>query len=85
MSIYEERERMFLDAVKQSKSGLLVTTVFDTTDRVQHMFYRYLDPTHPANEGKDTEEWKDAISQVYEKADALVGKCGTWSTIRTPC
>ncbi len=73
MDIYEERETMFLDAVKQSKSGL-VTTVFDTTDRVQHMFYRYLDPTHPANEGKDTEEWKDAIAKVYEKADALVGK-----------
>ena len=73
MFIYEERERMFLDAVKQSKRGL-VTTVFDTTDRVQHMFYRYLDPTHPANEGKDTEEWKDAIGRVYEKADELVGK-----------
>jgi len=73
MSIYEERETMFLDAVKQAKSGL-VTTVFDTTDRVQHMFYRYLDPTHPANEGKDTEEWKDAIAKVYEKMDALLGK-----------
>ncbi len=81
MSIYEERERMFLDAVKQSKSGL-VTTVFDTTDRVQHMFYRYLDPTHPANAGKDTEEWKDAIGQVYEKADALVGK--VWHLIEDP-
>ncbi len=73
MDIYEERERMFLDAVKQSKSGL-VTTVFDTTDRVQHMFYRYLDHTHPANEGKDTEQWKDAIARVYEKADQLLGK-----------
>jgi len=73
MSIYEERERMFLDAVAQSKKGL-VTTVFDTTDRIQHMFYRYLDPTHPANAGKDTEQWKDAIAQVYEKADQLVGK-----------
>ena len=29
-----------------AKKGL-VTTVFDTTDRVQHMFYRYLDPTPP--------------------------------------
>ena len=73
MSIYEERERMFLDAVAQSKKGL-VTTVFDTTDRVQHMFYRYLDPTHPANAGKDTEEWKDAIGQVYERADQLLGR-----------
>jgi predicted AlkP superfamily phosphohydrolase/phosphomutase len=73
MFIYEERERMFLDAIGQTKKGL-VTTVFDTTDRVQHMFYRYLDPTHPANAGKDTEVWKDAIGQVYEKADALLGK-----------
>ena len=73
MEIYEERERMFLDAVEQTKKGL-VTTVFDTTDRIQHMFYRYLDPTHPANAGKDTEEWKDAIGQVYEKVDGLLGK-----------
>jgi len=73
MDIYEERERMFLDALAQTKRGL-VTTVFDTTDRIQHMFYRYLDPTHPANEGKDTEEWKDAIGRVYERVDGLLGK-----------
>jgi predicted AlkP superfamily phosphohydrolase/phosphomutase len=81
ISICEERETMFLDAVKQLKSGL-VTTVFDTTDRVQHMFYRYLDPTHPANVGKDTEEWKDAIAQVYERADALLGK--VWHLVDDP-
>jgi predicted AlkP superfamily phosphohydrolase/phosphomutase len=81
ISICEERERMFLDAVKQLKSGLLAT-VFDTTDRVQHMFYRYLDPTHPANAGKDTEEWKDAIAQVYERADALLGK--VWHLVDDP-
>jgi hypothetical protein len=81
ISICEERETMFLDAVKQLKSGL-VTTVFDTTDRVQHMFYRYLDPTHPANAGKDTEQWKDAIAQVYERADALLGK--VWHLVDDP-
>lgn len=81
MAIYEERERMFLDAVKQTKKGL-VTTVFDTTDRVQHMFYRYLDPTHPANAGKDVTEWADAIPRVYERVDALIGK--VWSEIERP-
>jgi len=78
MAIYEERERMFLDALAQTKKGLL-TTVFDTTDRVQHMFYRYLDPTHPANAGKDTTEWADAIASVYERCDALLGK--VWAEI----
>ena len=81
MAIYEERERMFLDALAQTKKGLL-TTVFDTTDRVQHMFYRYLDPTHPANAGKDTSEWADAIPRVYERADALLGK--VWSEVERP-
>jgi len=78
MEIYEERERMFLDALAQTKKGLL-TTVFDTTDRVQHMFYRYLDPSHPANAGKDTTEWADAIARVYERADALLGR--VWSEV----
>jgi predicted AlkP superfamily phosphohydrolase/phosphomutase len=81
MTFFEERERMFLDAVRQAKRGL-VTTVFDTTDRVQHMFYRYLDPTHPANAGKDTERWKDAIGQVYERVDALLGK--VWHLVDDP-
>jgi predicted AlkP superfamily phosphohydrolase/phosphomutase len=81
MCFHEEREQMFLDAIAQSKRGL-ITTVFDTTDRVQHMFYRYLDPTHPANAGKDTEVWKDAIGQVYERCDALLGK--VWHLVDDP-
>ncbi len=81
MCFYEERERMFLDAIAQSKKGL-ITTVFDTTDRVQHMFYRYLDPSHPANAGKDTEVWKDAIGRVYERTDELLGK--VWHLVDDP-
>jgi predicted AlkP superfamily phosphohydrolase/phosphomutase len=72
MLFCEERERMFKDALAKVKKGV-VTTVFDTTDRVQHMFYRYLDPTHPANRDKDTELHKDAIARVYQRMDALLG------------
>lgn len=71
--ICEEREKMFLDAIAHQKRGV-VTCVFDTTDRIQHMFYRYLDPTHPANAGKDVERHKLAIEQVYMRMDALLGK-----------
>jgi predicted AlkP superfamily phosphohydrolase/phosphomutase len=70
--IADERERMFRDALSRTKKGL-VTTVFDTTDRVQHMFYRYLDPTHPANAGKDTTAHRDTIAQVYKRMDDLLG------------
>jgi predicted AlkP superfamily phosphohydrolase/phosphomutase len=73
MLICDERERMFKDALQKTKKGV-VTTVFDTTDRVQHMFYRYLDPSHPANEGKDTEVYKDAIARVYQRMDDMLGE-----------
>lgn len=73
MDICDEREKMFFDAIAHTRAGL-VTTVFDTTDRIQHMFYRYLDPTHPANAGKESTAHADAIQRVYERMDGMIGK-----------
>ncbi len=72
-SIHDERERMFFDALDRTRRGLCVC-VFDATDRIQHMFTRYLDPEHPANRDKDTEVHRDAIKKLYCKADELVGR-----------
>jgi len=66
--IFEERKKMFWDALEKTNKGM-VTCVFDTTDRLIHMFYRYLDPSHPANEGKDTTEFKDVIPELYSRMD----------------
>ncbi|MBI3736289.1 alkaline phosphatase family protein [Candidatus Sumerlaeota bacterium] len=71
--IHEEREKMWFDAIDKTRRGAVVC-VFDITDRLQHMFFRYIDPGHPANEGKDTEKHKDAIRDLYIKMDELVGK-----------
>ena len=49
---FEERQKMFFEALKKTRRGLCVC-VFDTTDRVQHMFYRCLEEDHPANRGKE--------------------------------
>jgi predicted AlkP superfamily phosphohydrolase/phosphomutase len=38
------------------------------------MFFRYLDPQHPANEDKDTDQFKDAIKILYQKMDSLLGE-----------
>jgi predicted AlkP superfamily phosphohydrolase/phosphomutase len=72
-AIHEERRRQFLHALDHTPEGV-VSVVFDATDRIQHMFFRYLDPEHPANRGKDTEKHKDAIFDLYQRADALVGE-----------
>ena len=71
--LYEEREKMFLNALEKTPNGLC-TCVFDTTDRVQHMFFRCLDQNHPANRGKETERYKNVIEDLYVRMDGLIGK-----------
>lgn len=66
--IFEERKKHLWEVLDKTQRGL-VTCVFDTTDRISHMFYRYLDPDHPANEGKDTETYKNVIPELYQKMD----------------
>jgi predicted AlkP superfamily phosphohydrolase/phosphomutase len=71
--LHEERERMFENALATSREGL-VACVFDGTDRLQHMFYRYLDPDHPAARTPDAPRAQGAILEMYRRADALVGR-----------
>ncbi len=71
--IHEERERMLFDAIEKTRRGC-VTCVFDITDRIQHMFYRYLDGDHPGNRGRDVTKHKDAIRDLYTKMDDMVGR-----------
>jgi predicted AlkP superfamily phosphohydrolase/phosphomutase len=72
-AIHEEREKMFFNSLRKNRSGLTVV-VFDATDRIQHMFMRYLDESNPANRGKDTTEHKDAIRDLYVKMDGLLAR-----------
>lgn len=71
--IFEERKKMLWDVLEKTEKGF-VTVVFDTTDRISHMFYRYLHPEHPANEGKDTEKHKHVIRDLYAKMDDFLAE-----------
>jgi predicted AlkP superfamily phosphohydrolase/phosphomutase len=71
--IHAEREKQFFHTLDRQRSGA-ISVVFDATDRVQHMFFRYLDPKHPANAGKDTQTHRDTIKELYMRADDLVGR-----------
>ncbi|MBI1825471.1 MAG: alkaline phosphatase family protein [Planctomycetes bacterium] len=73
MEADEEREKMFFDALEKVRRGLCVC-VFDGTDRIQHMFWRYLDPHHPAHKGQAPRQRRTAIEDLYRRMDVLVGK-----------
>jgi predicted AlkP superfamily phosphohydrolase/phosphomutase len=72
--IHAERERMFFDALDRVRTGL-VTCVFDAPDRVQHMFWRFLDDRHPAvTDAAQRQRHNGVIRDMYVKMDALVGR-----------
>ena len=68
--IQAEREAMFFSALERTRHGV-VACVFDTTDRVQHMFYRYLDAARSL-----TGESRHAgvIEALYRDMDRVVGR-----------
>jgi len=70
---HEDRERMFFDALEKTPQGLCAC-VFDTTDRVQHMFWRYLDKDHPAVRDMPQDQKPRVIEDLYDRMDALIGK-----------
>ncbi len=68
-----ERMDMFFDALEKLRRGLCVCVV-DGPDRIHHMFWRYIDPQHPARNGQGVREHRDAIEEMYVRMDELVGQ-----------
>lgn len=71
-NLFTEREQQFFHALAKTRRGVCAC-VFDGSDRIQHMFYRYLVHDHPANRGVDQIDLKDAVTQVYQKCDEIIG------------
>ncbi len=68
-----ERQRMFFAALDRLRQGSLVC-VFDATDRIQHMFWRFLDEGHPARRGRETTPHVGAIEDLYRRNDEFLGR-----------
>jgi predicted AlkP superfamily phosphohydrolase/phosphomutase len=71
--VLREREAMMLYELERQRDGLFFI-LYDTPDRLQHLFWRFLEPEHPANRGDVTPEMKRAIHDHYSKLDGIVGK-----------
>jgi predicted AlkP superfamily phosphohydrolase/phosphomutase len=51
-----------------------VAIVFETTDSIQHMFFRYLDKGHPALKSAPARMSAAVIEELYKRMDELVGR-----------
>jgi predicted AlkP superfamily phosphohydrolase/phosphomutase len=72
-SNHMEWEAMLFNAIKKTRRGLAMC-VFETTDSIQHMFYRYLDKAHPALKTGQARMSAAVIEDLYRRMDDLVGR-----------
>jgi predicted AlkP superfamily phosphohydrolase/phosphomutase len=72
-AIHAERERMFFDAARKVKRGL-VACVFDTTDRVQHMFWQYTPEARAAGSSPGDSPHEKAVEQCYRRMDDMIAR-----------
>lgn len=70
---HRESEGMLFNAMKKTSKGV-VACWFQTTDSIQHMFFRYLDKKHPALACGQTEKSAAVIETLYRDMDDLVGR-----------
>ena len=70
---HEEREAMFFEMLDRTDTGV-IACVFDGTDRIQHMFMRYLDDDHPALRGRPDLRYRDVIRDTYVRMDGMLAR-----------
>jgi predicted AlkP superfamily phosphohydrolase/phosphomutase len=71
--ISTEREKMLDFELGRFNEGLLAC-VFDASDRIQHMFWRLFDQSHPLYDAKTAQKLGPVIEDHYRRMDAMLGR-----------
>jgi predicted AlkP superfamily phosphohydrolase/phosphomutase len=70
---FDDRAQVILSRIDAGNWDLLVG-VIESTDRVQHMMWRLIDPKHPMYDAALAAKFGDSILRVYRRADQFVGE-----------
>lgn len=70
---HAEWEAMLFNAMEKTRKGVVIT-VFETTDSIQHMFWKYLESDHPARKHGENRMSARVIEDLYIRMDDLVGR-----------
>jgi len=68
MVAFDDRARVILHRLDAKDWDLLIG-VIESTDRVQHMMWRLIDPKHPLYDAALAAKFGDSIERVYRRAD----------------
>ena len=70
---FDDRAQVILSRIDSREWDVLVG-VIESTDRVQHMMWRLMDPRHPMYDAPLAAQFGDSIERVYRRADQFVGE-----------
>ncbi len=80
---WRERQAMMHAELQYFDDGLFYV-LYDTPDRIQHLFWRYTEPDHPANRGAAPDAtFAPVIDDAYRRCDAIVGEALEYADDRT--
>jgi predicted AlkP superfamily phosphohydrolase/phosphomutase len=70
---FDDRAQVILQRIDAKQWDLLVG-VIESTDRVQHMMWRLIDPAHPMYDKTLAAKFGNSIERIYRKCDEFVGE-----------
>jgi predicted AlkP superfamily phosphohydrolase/phosphomutase len=70
---FDDRAQVILDRIDSRKWDVLVG-VIESTDRVQHMMWRFMDDRHPMYDAALAAKYGGAIETFYRRADQFVAE-----------
>jgi predicted AlkP superfamily phosphohydrolase/phosphomutase len=71
--VMNERRKMMLTELNRFTGGFFFC-LFDTPDRLQHMFWRFHEKEHPANQGEYLQDYQAVIDEHYVLCDEIIGQ-----------
>ena len=70
---FDDRAQVILNRIDSRKWDVLVG-VIESTDRVQHMMWRLMDPKHPMYDPALAAKYGDSIETIYRRADTFIAE-----------
>ncbi|RME00188.1 MAG: tetratricopeptide repeat protein [Calditrichaeota bacterium] len=67
-----QQEKMVLHLITKTSADLFIA-VFGSLDRIQHLFWRYIDKQHPLYDPDAAEKYRHAITNYYIALDRVIG------------
>jgi predicted AlkP superfamily phosphohydrolase/phosphomutase len=72
VSIEEKKSQATIKLMKRYDWDFFMV-VYSHIDAMQHFFWKYMDETHPGYDAEKAKKYGDAILNIYQKLDSIVG------------